>query len=289
MLAPLLIGIIYQVKARFAGRRGRHILQPYWDIIKLLRKDTVISETTSWVFRMGPITSVVGPCIALAIIPFAGQPGIISFAMDFLLFAYLLALPRMGTVLAALDTGSSFEGMGASRETAFGALAEPALVTALLVAASPGGLRLVDAARGQSLLHGEGLLLCIALFILLLVENARMPVDDPNTHLELTMIHEVMVLDHSGPDLAYIQYGAALKLWVYAALIVALAVPWHGMHPLVAWIVHILGTIGVGGCAVGVVESLSARLPMPRVPVFILTATACVLVVLFQFIWGGAA
>jgi formate hydrogenlyase subunit 4 len=189
-------------------------------------------------------------------------------------------------MLAALDVGSSFEGMGASREAAFGALAEPALLAALLAAAGQGGLRLADGVAAVDFAHGGGVLLGIAVFLLLLVENACMPVDDPNTHLELTMIHEVMVLDHSGPELAAITYGAALKLWVFAALLVALVLPLHAVSLPWAVVAHVVGTLVVAA-AVGVVESLSARLPMPRVPAFILSGAACGLVVLFAVIWGG--
>lgn len=284
--APLLLGIINRVKALWAGRRGRPMLQTYFDMAKLLRKGTVVSETTSWVFRLGPVCAVVGPAVAMLFVPFAGRPGLWSFPLDFVVLTYVLALPRLGTMLAALDVGSSFEGMGASREAAFGALAEPALLAALLAAAGQGGLRLADGVAAVDVLHGGGVLLGIAVFLLLLVENARMPVDDPNTHLELTMIHEVMVLDHSGPELAAITYGAALKLWVFAALLVALVLPLHAVSLPWAVVAHVTGILVVAA-AVGVVESLSARLPMPRVPAFILSGAACGLVVLFAVIWGG--
>ncbi len=286
VLAPLLFGIINRIKALMAGRRGRPLLQTYFDLAKLVRKGVVVSPTTSWVFRLGPMLAVAGPLVALALLPYAGRPGLWSFPMDFVVLAYVLALPRLGTMLAALDTGSSFEGMGASREAAFGALAEPGFLAALLAAAPQSGLRLEEIAAAQDLFHSGGALVCLALLLLLLVENARMPVDDPNTHLELTMIHEVMVLDHSGPELAAITFGAALKLWVFAALLAALALPLERMAPLPAFGAHLVGTFGVAA-VVGMVESLTARLPLPRVPAFILSGTACGLVVLLMEVGGG--
>lgn len=284
-LAPLLPGVVNRVKALVAGRRGRPLLQTYFDLAKLVRKGTVVSETTSWAFRLGPILAVAGPVVALLLLPAAGRPGLWSFPMDFLVLAYVLALPRLGTILAALDTGSSFEGMGASREAAFGALAEPAFLAALLAAAAQGGLRLVDATAALDLFHGGGALVCLAILLVLLVENARMPVDDPNTHLELTMIHEVMVLDHSGPELAAITYGATLKLWVFAALLTALALPLERMAPLAALGAQVAGIVAVA-VVLGMVESLTARLPMPRVPAFILSGAACGLVVLLAVVGG---
>ena len=280
VLAPLLPGIINRVKAIVAGRRGKPLLQTYYDLSRLLGKGEVISTTSTWVFCAGPAISLATVICALPLLPLAGQPAPLAFDGDFLLAAYLLGLGRFAIILAALDTGSSFEGMGASREAAFSALAEPVLFLALLVLTAlsleapqdlKGG---VPALSFSSLLGGhaalawqdgraELLLIPAIFFLLLLVENCRMPVDDPTTHLELTMIHEVMVLDHSGPNLACIVYGAALKLWFFAALIAALVLP-----PMPFW-QHLgasLCLIAVLAVAVGVVESVMARLRLLLIP-----------------------
>jgi len=278
LLAPLLFGIINRTKAFFAGRRGQPLLQLYHDVLKLLRKGVTYSRTTTWVFRAGPITGLAAVLAALALVPMGGVPAPLSFAGDLLLFAYLLGLMRFVTVLAALDTGSSFEGMGASREVCFSALAEPALLFGLAAVAmetrtlSLSGMLAVTPESWRS--QGPALgLVTVALGVVLLAENARIPVDDPNTHLELTMIHEVMVLDHGGPDLAFILYGAALKLWVMGALLVGLAVPLRIGHALLDAGVFLCGML-VLGIVIGVVESSMARLRLVGVPKLLVGATA---------------
>ncbi|PKN18816.1 MAG: hydrogenase, partial [Deltaproteobacteria bacterium HGW-Deltaproteobacteria-22] len=218
LLAPLLQGIVNRTKARFGGRRGQPLLQAYFDLLKLLRKGAVYSRTTTWIFRAGPSIGLAATLVALTLIPIGrGAPSAMHFTGDLFLLAYCLGLVRFFTVLAALDTGSAFEGMGASREVQFSALAEPALIVALAALARLSGhlsLSDITAAIGVTSWEVAGpalALIALALFVVFLSENSRIPVDDPNTHLELTMIHEVMILDHSGPDLAFIEYGAALK------------------------------------------------------------------------------
>jgi len=208
--------------------------------------------------------------VAAALMPLGNFPALIAFPADFLLFAGLLGLMRFCAVVAALDTGSSFEGMGASREVFFSALAEPALFIALVTLARQAGQLSLSTIFGPLsgahwLDSGPVLaLVIIALMIVLLAENARIPVDDPNTHLELTMIHEVMVLDHSGPDFAFILYSAGLKLWLFAALIVGMVVPVTNS----VWLDLLLSTGGVLVVAVivGVIESIMARLRLVVVP-----------------------
>src|SRR3979490_772812 len=234
LLAPLLLGLINRTKAFVAGRRGPPLLQPYLDIAKCLRRGAVYGDVTSWVFRLGPVVNLSVLLAALLIAPLGAIPAPLSFPGDLIVLTGLLALGRFAIVLAALDTGSSFEGMGASREVHFAALAEPALLVALAVLVRvTGGLSLSEiygavtiAAWARAL--PALALVAITLVVLELVENTRIPVDDPATHLELTMIHEVMVLDHSGPDFAYIQYAAALKLWILGSLLVGLLAPLHG-------------------------------------------------------------
>jgi formate hydrogenlyase subunit 4 len=277
-LPPLLLGVVTRVKALFAGRVGPPLLQPYHDLLRLLRKGAVYSRTTTWVFRAGPVVGLAAVATAGLLLSFGGAPAIISFAGDFVLFAYLLGLARFATALAALDTGSSFEGMGAAREVTFASLAEPALFLCLVVLARATGALSLSGMLGEGLSGAWGrsgpalLLTALALFVVALAENARIPVDDPNTHLELTMIHEVMVLDHSGPDLAFILYGAALKLFLFGALVVRLALGFHFESPWLA-LVAFLGAMLAFAVLVGAVESTMARLRLSRVPQMLVGAS----------------
>jgi formate hydrogenlyase subunit 4 len=273
LLAPLLSGVISRIKAVFAGRHGPPLLQLYFDLAKLLRKGAVYSRTTTWVFRAGPIVSLATTICALLLLPACRAAAPLAFPADFVLLAYVLALGRFFMVVAALDTGSSFEGMGASREVHFAALAEPTLLLGMAaLARKTGALSLSLILPATSPLAPEVALVAAALAIVLLCENARLPFDDPATHLELTMVHEVMVLDHSGPDFAFIQYGAALKLWLWSALLAGLLLPFATD----AWPAGLATTTGVFAlaCAVGVVESSMARLRLLRVPALLATALA---------------
>jgi formate hydrogenlyase subunit 4 len=278
-LSPLLQGLISRTKAHLAGRVGPPLLQPYFDLVKLLRKGAVYSVTTTWIFRAGPMVGLAAVLAALVLTPLGGVPAPLSFAGDFIVLAYFLGLMRYFTVLAALDTGSSFEGMGASREMQFSALTEPVLFLALAaLAAETGSLSLSDmyaAVSAGAWAKGgpELLLLAATLFVVFLTENARVPVDDPNTHLELTMVHEVMVLDHGGPDLASILYGAALKLWVLGALVAGTVVPVRTGNLWMDGAAALGGMLGLA-VLVGVVESSMARLRLIRVPQFLVGAGA---------------
>jgi formate hydrogenlyase subunit 4 len=285
-LGPLMPGVINRVKAWVAGRCGPPLLQTYYDLWKLLHKGAVYSKTTTWVFVAGPVVGLACAVTAIVIVPLGGVPGFLTFSGDFLLLAYVLGLMRFFTVIAALDTGSSFEGMGASREVFYSALAEPALLLGLTAMAAQShslSLSTMYAAvtwHAMTSLGGPALLLvATALLIVFLAENARIPVDDPNTHLELTMIHEVMALDHGGPDLAMIEYGATLKLWALGALLVGILVPvrsgWWGVD-LAA------GVLGMMALAVvvGAIESTVARLRLVRVPQFLVAASVLSIVAL---------
>lgn len=277
-LAPLLPGVIHRVKARFAGRRGQPLGQLYFDLRKLLAKGAVYSRTASWVFRAGPIVGLAAALLALSIVPLGGVRGLAAFPGDLVLLAYLLGLMRFMTVLAALDTGSAFEGMGASREVQFSLLAEPALLMGLAVlAACSHSLGLSDIYAGLFSAAPDraapaAVLVAGAFAVVLLAENARIPVDDPNTHLELTMIHEVMVLDHGGVDFAFIQYASAVKLWVFSALLVGVALPVRTGRPLLDLLVGLGGVFGTA-VVVGVVESTMARLRLLRVPQMLVAAS----------------
>lgn len=272
LFAPLPLGVINKTKALFAGRVGPPLLQPYYDLGRLWRKGFVISHTTTWVFLAGPVVGLVVPLLASLLLPFGGLPAPVSFTGDLILFVYLFGLARFFTAAAALDTGSSFEGMGAAREVTFSCLAEPTLLFALLVLARGADTLTLGALLGPQLAgqwHGDtgaalGIVL-VCLFVVLLVENSRIPFDDPNTHLELTMIHEVMVLDHSGPAFGMILYGAAMKLMVMGALLVRLAAPLQTGFLLLDLLVFLVGLL-VLAVLIGVIESTMARLKLPRVP-----------------------
>jgi formate hydrogenlyase subunit 4 len=277
VMPPLLLGVIAKTKALFAGRVGPPLLQPYYDIGKLFRKGSVFSTTTTWVFRAGPVVGLATALLAGMLIPFGGHDAPVSFSGDMILFAYLLALGRFFTASAALDTGSAFEGMGSAREVTFSCLAEPALFFGFLVLAKlSASLSLNTMLDGQFPL-GAGaaapalVLVAASLFIVLLVENCRIPFDDPNTHLELTMIHEVMVLDHSGPAFGMILYGAAMKLFVMGAVLLRVVAPFEAGDPWTDWGLFLGGMLALA-VLIGVVESMMARFRMVFIPTFLVAA-----------------
>jgi formate hydrogenlyase subunit 4 len=279
LLAPFFVGVVNRTKAIVGGRTGQPLLQVYYDLFKLLGKGAVYSRTTTWVFRAGPIVSLSGVLLAATLVPFGDSDALVQFDGDLILLAYLLGMGRWFTVLAALDTGSPFEGMGASREVLFSALAEPALLLGL--AAIARDTHAVSLTQMHLILAGGGwvqsgltlALVAVALLVVFLAENSRIPVDDPTTHLELTMIHEVMVLDHGGPDFAFILYGAALKLWVLGSLITGLVLPVATGYSVVDFSVALAGMLALA-ILVGMIESTMARLRMMRVPQLLVGATA---------------
>jgi formate hydrogenlyase subunit 4 len=297
-------GIIIKVKSFWAGRTGPPITQPLYDILKLLRKSEVVSETATPAFRIFPALILATTLCATLFIPVAGKEALFYFHGDFIVFAYLLATSRFLTVVGSLDAGSSFQAMGASREVTFSALMEPAFFIIMASLGMLAGIKSFSqipliipppsAITGQSgfieniiwiekIWWRTGILipaLCggIVLLFMIIVEASRMPVDDPNTHLELTMIHEVMVLDMSGPALAMIHYNTALKITVFASIISILFIP--------AWIpfwislfVYLFMIISVA-IIIGTIESAMARLRMTHVPQFIVGAASIALLVL---------
>jgi len=277
VMPPLLLGIINKTKALFAGRRGPPLLQNYHDLIKLARKGMVISQVTTWVFIAAPVVTLVAVILAGLLVPLGPFRAPIAFTGDLILFAYLLALCRFFTTTAALDTGSAFEGMGAAREVTFACLSEPALFFAMLTLAKLSGslvlsdMLLAPMISGFHASPASLVLTAAGLFILLLAENCRIPVDDPNTHLELTMIHEVMVLDHSGPLFGMILYGASMKLFVLGAVLLHVVIPFHTGIAVLDWLIFAAGMLGIA-VAVGVVESIMARLQMRHVPHLLIAA-----------------
>jgi len=276
LMPPLLLGVINKTKALFAGRVGPPLLQLYYDIIKLMRKGMVLSDTTTWIFIAGPIITLAAVMTAGLLVPFGQFNAPVTFTGDLILFAYLFGLARFLTTTAALDTGSSFEGMGAAREVTFACFSEPAVFFAFLVLAKvSGSLTLSDMLRApvDASVMGSAplLLIAIGLFVVLLAENCRIPVDDPNTHLELTMIHEVMVLDHSGPLLGVILYAASLKLFVLGAVLLHVIAPAQASMEWTDWLLFVAEMLGLA-VAIGVVESVMARLQMRHVPYLLVFA-----------------
>jgi len=285
LLAPLLPGIINKIKAWVAGRRGPPVLQLYYDLGKLWRKGVVLSTAVSPGHVAGPAiawVAIVGAALLLPAGP-AGAP--LAFRGDALMFVGLLALARFCTASAALDTGSAFEGMGAAREVSYAVLGEAAVITALLaLAVQTGSVSLTTMLTPAA---GAGAaLLAAGLFAVLLAENCRVPFDDPNTHLELTMVHEVMALDHSGPPLAAILHGASLKLLLFSVLLAEAVLPVGELSPLgaTAALAAAILAITVG---VGLVESLLARLAFRRVPLLLTTAFLLCLFALLVAWKGG--
>lgn len=271
LMAPFLLGLIHRTKAFFGGRKGQPLLQPYYDLWKLLQKGSVTSQTTTSIFKLGPIVGLTCVLTILTLIPFGGSPALLSFQGDLLLILYLFGLLRFFYVIAALDTGSSFEGMGASREVQFSALAEVALLLGFVALAKFFGLfslsKILASSSFELWKQSMPLLgfIVVSFLIVFLTENARIPMDDPNTHLELTMIHEVMVLDHSGIDLAVIFYTSALKLWILGSWLIHLIFPFHTDTFWINQAAFVLGMFGLA-IFVGILESIMARLRLLHVP-----------------------
>lgn len=271
LFPPLLLGIINRTKAFFGGRQGPPLIQPYFDLWRLLHKGTVQSNVTTWIFRAGPVVALGTSTLAAMFIPFLQSSYVASFPGDILFFVYLLALGRFLLVLSSLDTGSAFEGMGAAREVTFACFSEPSLFLGLLALAKvSGSLELVDLLAGARAVSwtvdGAPLLLIItSWFLLMLADSCRVPFDDPNTHLELTMIHEVIILDHSGPMLAMLQLSAAQKLLIFAGMIARLAMP-RGLGNFLIEGVLFLVVVLLVTLLVGIVESVVARFRMNVAP-----------------------
>lgn len=275
-------GVILRAKSIASGRKGPGLFQPLRDIIVLFRKGSVFSTTTGIIFRIAPAVTLATILCASMLLPFAETRAMISFEGDFVLFSYLLALGKFFTIIAALDTGSSFEGMGASREALFSMLVEPAFFILLATFAMFTGYTSFSVIFNHFFITGNDYVLIysiigVYLFVqIAMIENSRLPVDDPKTHLELTMIHEVMILDYSGFDKALIHIGTYLKFAVYGSLIYNLIVPagWNlilqGGLFLVVQVFFAL--------VIGLTESFRARNKMNKNPKFILTLSAVGLV-----------
>jgi formate hydrogenlyase subunit 4 len=274
--APLLVGVLRTLKARLVGRRGPRPWQPYADLAKLLRKDAVVSTTTSWIFRVTPYVLFATMLVAAVIVPVVASRTALPFA-GIILLMYLFLVGSFFLALAGLDSGSAFGGMGASREVAVAALAEPTVILAVFALAlradttNLGGI--VARLSGEPRLAASPghLLAFAAFFIVMLAETGRLPVDNPATHLELTMIHEAMVLEYSGRYLALVEWAGAMKLFVFLTLLANLFFPW-GVPSLVAPVPIVLGLLALAGklavltVGLAVLETIVAKLRLFRVP-----------------------
>lgn len=279
----LFMGVVVRTKSIFSGRKGPGILQPMKDIFRLLKKGSVYSKTASIIFKLAPTIYFASVVTAILMVPIGNNHGLISFKGDFVMFAYLLALGKFMNIIAALDTGSSFEGMGSSRESLYSMLAEPAFFIiigsfTLLTGQTSFSDIFSQLHFGSYISYLLAILATIVIVLIAMVENSRMPFDDPKTHLELTMVHEVMILDNSGFDLGLILYTTNLKFAMYGALIANLFI---GFLPVYFTIPIFLGLQMIFAFAVGTIESFMARYRMGHNPQNILILTSVALLVFF--------
>ena len=289
----LMIGVIKKTKAFWAGRKGVSIWQPLWDFLRLMKKCSVISETTSWVFKFAPVVGLATVLFASLFVPMISGNAIINVPFAFVIFSYILGLGKFFALISALDTGSSFEGMGASREACFSTIVEPAFfITLASIAALTQNYTFNSFKLILENAGGYGVLIIIlavvTLFIMLLIEGCRVPVDDPTTHLELTMIHEVMILDNSGIDLGLITWASAIKMLIFESLIANLIIPasWGEWETALAY----LAIIFVLSIVIGTIESSMARFRMTHVFefIFIMSITALIILALVTYrVYGG--
>jgi len=276
-------GFIIRTKSILSGRKGPRIFQPMRDIFRLWKKGSVVSTTTSFIFQIAPTAYFASVLMAILMIPLGGNPGIISFDGDFIMFAYVLAFGKFLMIVSALDTGSSFEGMGASREALFSMLVEPAFFILLgsfaLFTGHTSFHEIFSTLHyGSQISYLLGALASFVLVLIAMIENSRMPIDDPKTHLELTMVHEVMILDNSGFDLGTIMYTTNLKFAMYGALICNFFI---GMLPYEISIPMFLMIQLVFAVSVGVIESFMARFRMGHNPQFVFILTSVSLLIFF--------
>lgn len=278
-----MMGVIKKTKAFWGGRKGVSIWQPLWDFTKLLKKDFVISRTTSGVFRIAPTVAICSIFAAALFVPLAFGSALINIPAGFILFSYILGLGKFFSLISAMDTGSSFEGMGASREACFTSIVEPAFfMTLASIMALSGNFTFDSLSKILEKAGGYGVLIIVfavaALFLMILIEGSRVPVDDPTTHLELTMIHEVMILDNSGSDLALYTWGNSIKMFLISSLIANLIIP----ASLGAWetAAAYLAVIFAIALSIGTIESGMARIRMTHVFEFVFIMSSFALIIL---------
>ncbi|MEI3254794.1 MAG: NADH-quinone oxidoreductase subunit H [Candidatus Gastranaerophilaceae bacterium] len=279
----LMMGVIKKTKAFWAGRKGVSLFQPLYDFIRLMKKDFVISRTTSVVFKIAPVVTISSVLAASLFVPMATGTALINIQAGIIIFAYVLGLGKFFSLISAMDTGSSFEGMGASREACFTTIVEPAFFMIIASVMALTGNFTFTSLKGILENAGSyGILITIfavaALFLMILIEGSRVPVDDPTTHLELTMIHEVMILDNSGSDLALLTWGNSIKMLLISSLIANILIPAHfselASTALYLFIIFAISVI------IGTVESGMARIRMSHVFEFVFIMSSFALVVL---------
>ncbi|MDP4292554.1 MAG: NADH-quinone oxidoreductase subunit H [Bacteroidota bacterium] len=283
MTSLFFTGIIIKTKSVCSGRKGPGIFQPIKDVIRLFRKGSVFSETATFIFQVAPSIYFASVIMAILVIPFGNSSGIITFHGDFVFFAYVLALGKFFNIISALDTGSSFEGMGASREALFSMFAEPAFFILMgsfaLLTGQTSFVEIFSAINfGSYFSYMLGALATYVFIMIAMIENSRMPIDDPKTHLELTMVHEVMILDNSGFDLGLILSASYLKFAMYGAIIVNFFI---GGLPFYSAIPIFFGIQALFAMTVGVLESFMARFRMSHNSQFIFTLSSVSLLIFF--------
>lgn len=283
LAATFFTGVINRVKSLASGRKGPGIFQPVKDVVRLFKKGVVYSETTSFVFRIAPTIYFASVVMAMLVVPFGQSKGVVSFEGDFIFFAYVLALGKFFNIISAMDTGSSFEGMGASREALYSMFAEPAffiLMGSLALLTGHTSFQEIFAALhiGSYISYALAILGTFVLMMVSMVENSRMPIDDPKTHLELTMVHEVMILDNSGFDLGLILSAGYLKFALYGALVVNLFIGVFQYQYSIPMFFIIQVVLASG---VGLIESFMARFRMSHNAQFIFVLTSVSLLIFF--------
>jgi formate hydrogenlyase subunit 4 len=280
LLSPLLTGFVRKMKARLLQRQGPPLLQPYRDLIRLMRKDVVLADGASWLFRVNPYIIFAGTWVAASLVPTFRGGLMFSWSADLIAIIALLGSARFFLALAGLDVGTSFGGIGSSREVMIASLAEPAMLMIVFTLALVAGSTQLSTMAAYMLSGEEGLrvslgLALLALIIVAIAENARIPIDNPATHLELTMVHEAMVLEYSGRHLALIDLSSELKLLLYISLIGCLFAPWGIAGPDASAQAHAIGVVtylaklAVGGFLLAVFETAISKMRVFRVPAFL--------------------
>ena len=280
LLAPLVTGFVRKMKARLLRRQGPPLIQPYRDLVRLMRKEVVLAQNASWLFRVIPYLIFAATWVAASLVPTFGAGLLFSWSADLIAIIALLGSARFFLALAGLDVGTSFGGIGSSREVMIASLAEPAMIMIVFTLALIAGSTQLSTMAGFLVSSEVGLrvslgLALLALIMVAIAENARIPVDNPATHLELTMVHEAMVLEYSGRHLALIDLTASLKLLLYVSLIACLFAPWGtavpdaGINALAIGVAAYLGKLAVGGFLLALFETSIAKMRVFRVPEFL--------------------
>lgn len=292
-ISPLITGIIRKLKALLQSRRGASIFQPYFDLAKLFRKESVVSRNASWVFHLTPYVCMAAVVIAVLMVPVISTTSL-SFVGDLIVVVYMLAMMRFFMALAALDTGSAFGGMGSSREMTISAIAEPTMLLAIFTMAliagttSLGDISYQLSTNGLALIRPSLFLGFAALFIVTLAENARVPVDNPATHLELTMIHEGMILEYSGKQLALMELSSMAKLALFLTILANVFLPWGiatnlSVVSLGLGLATLLVKVLIMAAVIAYIESCMAKLRLFRVPNLLTVSFTLALVAVMSY------